>query len=374
MPLPPVFDRSTQAPARTPTARRGFFEPGTSRILRAVGAGLNPQLLPLQQKVLQQEQERVRQQQEQEQKGREFQIKILTDVLPKITDTNVRNEVMDKLRGFGVDLPDIPAPSPKVPFGRTAEGGVKPEFLAGEQALSEVKRAPTKPGALVTLSTDRGPVTLRQSDPRVDQLISQGATKIRVSGTPEQAGITKKTRGTLEDKIITSSDALSRLDSAMQNFRPEFLELPTQFKGKSLALAEKAGIELSPENQQLLGDLAEFQRDAFENLNRTIKEMTGAQMSEAETKRLRRQVPDPQKDSPTQFVRKTKGTVKSLKMAQARARFFLSQGVRKSGKDLEKLMSLSEMENRIERRGEELEKQGVSEAEIIQTLKQEFGL
>jgi hypothetical protein len=73
---------------------------------------------------------------------------------------------------------------------------------------------------------------------------------------------------------------------------------------KGLSALDKAGIPLSKDNRDKLEAYSTFQNDAFDNMNRYIKEITGAQMSESEADRLRKAMPDPQRDSPVEFKAK----------------------------------------------------------------------
>ena len=136
-----------------------------------------------------------------------------------------------------------------------------------------------------------------------------------------------------------------------------------------------AGVELSDDEREYLDSFTAFRRDAFDNINRYIKEITGAQMSEAEADRLRRGVPDPENDSPQEFMSKYRATMASLSRTRARAIYALQNGVTATSVSMDQFNGIINERGRVLE--EQLRAQGVSddqlEARVSELLRQEFG-
>lgn len=164
-----------------------------------------------------------------------------------------------------------------------------------------------------------------------------GNIQISEGGSPYAYG--KKGTGTLEEKLINTREGLARLRTIDESFRPEFLQVGTRLNAAWSGIKESMGVDLSPEDKAQLADYSTFKMTAIENINRYIKEITGAQMSEAEAKRLRKGVPDPgdawySGDSPTEFQSKMNAQTRELKSAGARYTYALKNGWDMSPKTL----------------------------------------
>lgn len=61
---------------------------------------------------------------------------------------------------------------------------------------------------------------------------------------------------------------------------------------------------MKPEDRQKLADYTSFKQNATNNLSEYIKYITGAAMGIQEEGRIRKGMPDPEKDSPAQFEAK----------------------------------------------------------------------
>lgn len=144
------------------------------------------------------------------------------------------------------------------------------------------------------------------------------------SGAPMQ----KATQTKIEEKLFNASESLARLDNITAGYRPEYLTYPEQFSNAWTAFKSKTGIlNVSPEETKRLTDYTMFRRDAVSNMNLYIKEITGAQMSEAEAERIRKGIPDPENDSPPEFAAKLIATKKEARAAIARYAYLRSNGL-----------------------------------------------
>ena len=94
----------------------------------------------------------------------------------------------------------------------------------------------------------------------------------------------------LQDRAISGLKKIDNLyESAKDN---QFLTYGGRLKGQGLATLERFGFEPSEENKQYLRDLTEFQVATLDFLNQYVKEITGAQMTNAEAVRIMASVPN----------------------------------------------------------------------------------
>lgn len=163
--------------------------------------------------------------------------------------------------------------------------------------------------------------------------------------------LSNKTKSDLEKDVVVSEKGLGRLQTISQQFDPKFLEVGTKFKAAFLSGIEKAGVSLDTEDTQFLTKFSKFKKSASGHLNRYVKEITGAQMSEAEVKRLMRDVPNPgagifDGDSPTVFKAKMDEAITNLNAAQNRAIYLRKNGFK--GKPFTKITPEIEKAHPIE--------------------------
>ncbi len=228
----------------------------------------------------------------------------------------------------------------------------------------------------------------------MDIEVTEGGTHIRTGVGRTAGGMQRRTAGTLEDKILNTVEGIQRLEQIAQNYRPEYQELGTRWKTFTSKWKEKlrgtpiekwVDLGLEPDDKVLLENYTAFRRDAIDNINRHIKEITGAQMSEKEANRLRKAMPDPGEglldgDSPTEFESKWKSANTALRMAQARYVYLLKSGMdEKSIKDMannDMLPSLANMKGIINRKAEEIKaaNPGIPAGQLKLEVSRYFGL
>lgn len=169
------------------------------------------------------------------------------------------------------------------------------------------------------------------SSPTGMEITTSDGTTIR-TGVP-RGGMQKKTRGNIEGKLLGAREGLARLHSIAERFKPEYQEIPTRLGVAWTGLKARFGAgDISPEDRRSLTDFVKYRRGAISNINLYIKEITGAQMSEAEADRLRLAVPDPgegiyPKDDPITFKAKMDSAVEDLEKAAVRYEHYLNQGI-----------------------------------------------
>lgn len=161
----------------------------------------------------------------------------------------------------------------------------------------------------------------------------QGGFQITTGGL-DPVDLSNPTKTKLEDTILTGRDALARITSIENSFKPEYQQLGTRWSNTWAALKDKAGIKLDDETRSQLSDFSAYRRESAANLNQTIKDITGATVSEQEAPRLMLQIPNAGSglldgDSPTEFQAKMAGTKSAIRSAIARAEYARKNGLSK---------------------------------------------
>jgi hypothetical protein len=227
---------------------------------------------------------------------------------------------------------------------------------------------------------------------------AEGRPVIQIGGKAVGGELTKGTKTGIQKELIEANRTYSNMKAVVNKIEDRFLEIPTRIGTKITALKEKWGVgDISREDRQELSDYTDFRREAISSLNEYIKQITGAAMSELEAKRLMKAMPSPglgmfDGDSPTEFKTKLSGVMESLDRVIARNNYVAKHGLvsldkiakNKRGEVLESIVSISEIDDVIDRRGEELESemrannpdmdQAELENQIMQTLSEEFGI
>jgi hypothetical protein len=165
----------------------------------------------------------------------------------------------------------------------------------------------------------------------------------------------KETKKNLEQEILVTSDAVVRLNDISRSFRPEYQTIQRQFGQTWNTLKDKVGA-LNPKDQASLTEFTRYRQNSLQNLNLTIKAITGAAMSDAEAGRIMASLPNAgtnawDGDSPTQFKAKLDNTIQQTKYALARKQYAL-----KNGRNWETI-PLDSIPDIVRQRGKEIAKQ-----------------
>ena len=195
------------------------------------------------------------------------------------------------------------------------------------------------------------------------EITTPEGTTVR-TGVNTNKPIAKATEGTVEKKLIAVNEGLARIGSIGKSWKPEFNEIPTRLGVAWSSIKSKMGVNIPPEEKVRLEEFSAYKQDAIENINLYIKEITGAQMSNAEAGRLRKAQPDPGDgifggDDPVTFRSKLVNQNKKLHMIGARYSYYLSKGVSENAlKDLINnghIETIEEFEKRVDDKGSEYE-------------------
>jgi hypothetical protein len=143
---------------------------------------------------------------------------------------------------------------------------------------------------------------------------------------------TNKTK--VQEQQLNTSDQIASLNNIQLSYKPEFLRPEYKIAQDWKTLKDKFSKDgLNTTEKYSLGKYTEFRQNTLQNLNATIKAITGAAMSDAEAGRIRATLPDAgdgvlSGDSPTQFEYKLNNAITQSKYALARKEYALKNGLK----------------------------------------------
>lgn len=302
------------------------------------------------------------------------QVSGLIEQAYKAGDANTLQQLAPIANQLGMPIPSQGAPQQTESFGDPYIGPLG--NLLQKSSTGKVQKIGTPARGMMIESSPEGGFTVR-------------------TGVPTGGGgqMTTSTRGQIEKQQIASSEGLARISQIVENYRPEWQEIPTRAGLAWGSIKDKFGVNISEEDRQKLEEFSRYRQDALGNINLYIRDITGAQMSEKEADRLRKAQPDPGEgifdgDSPSVFKSKLINQYKRLKAANARYTMYKNQGIDentiKNMVERGQVISLDEMEQIINERGKELQQQlqlqnpNMNAGQIVEQVKarlaQEFGL
>lgn len=166
----------------------------------------------------------------------------------------------------------------------------------------------------------------------------------------------KGTRKDIETALVSSGERLALYNQIEAQFRPEFLQPKFRVGQTWNAIKDKAGAGLTDQERQSLSDFSQFKQNSITNLNKTIKDLTGAAMGVQEAARIITSLPNPGQglfdgDSPIEFESKLNESMRQLRLVEARNSYILRRGL--SFKDV----PLNDMPKIINDRAAELARQ-----------------
>ena len=182
-----------------------------------------------------------------------------------------------------------------------------------------------------------------------------GGKGVNVTTNVNTGEFSKTTKGEIEKNVISSADAINRLNNIYSTYRPEYLNVPFRTKQIWSGIANKFQ-DLNENDKKTLAGYSSFKQNALQNLNKTIKDLTGAAMGEQEAGRIIASLPNAgttifDGDSPQEFESKLTNALTQTKYTLARQNYALSQGINKNA--WEKI-SLDDMPSIVLKRENEL--------------------
>jgi len=236
-----------------------------------------------------------------------------------------------------------PAFKPGTLYDFPVEGGTQKGYIdsGGKVVYVGGVKKPTKegkPSGFVGVYTKEGDFigNVREDSPEADAYAKKGYKIIEsttISGTKEDVGLGAKAKGAIETDIMDIQESISDLNDISTSWNPRFQTFATRGEAFVKAALEKAGVDLSPDEEKLVGDVAVYKQNAWDAVNAYIKYLTGAQMSEAEARRIMKSFPDPrlglfEGDSPTEYKRKLDAVLRKARLSLARNAYALSKGLK----------------------------------------------
>jgi len=171
---------------------------------------------------------------------------------------------------------------------------------------------------------------------------SMGGMEIGTSGNTD-----------IDKALIAQGGRRSRLTALQNSFKPEYLTYGGKFDYAKFTTLEKINPDLLTDDQrQYIKEYKQFTVNAYDELNKYIKDITGAALSESEADRIRQAIADVDKNSPTEFKAALDEAAAQIQRAEARLLYLKKNGF-KSIDDV----SLGEFNSIIDQKGLEFEKQ-----------------
>ena len=184
----------------------------------------------------------------------------------------------------------------------------------------------------------------------------RGISKAKAGASTIYTGqLSKTTTGDVEKSVITTADAVTRLNNIQFSYKPEYQNIKFRTNQAWNTLKDKFG-GLSPTEKTQLTQYSQYRQNALQNLNQTIKDITGAAMGVQEAERIIATLPNAgadifSGDSPTEFEAKLNNAVSQTKYALARKNYSLRKGLNWESTPLDKMPSI------VNSRGAEIAKQ-----------------
>jgi hypothetical protein len=195
--------------------------------------------------------------------------------------------------------------------------------------------------------------------PQQRQLLQAEATK-RGIGEGQKINVytgelSKPTKTEVEKQQLNTSDQITRLNNIQFSYRPEFLNIKFRAGQEWNTLKDKFS-NLPAAEKATLSSYSAYKQNATQNLNLTIKEITGAAMSNGEAERIIATLPKAgtgifDGDSPTEFEAKLNNGIQQAKYALARKQYALKNGLNWQDTPLDQMPAI------INKRGEDIAKQ-----------------
>lgn len=267
------------------------------------------------------------------------------------TEALGRKDAMDdlvlRMLGGGGQPPAAPTPSPIRPqsFAPTPERpaimtpatvGVAPQVPTGDPMLIRTQAAPGQPQTPAQpqndpiVQTPGGPMPASQAR-RFGFLLAykgKGEAGKMFADPADPTKLPKEALNEIGKTEVNLTEQLGRMREITRQFRPEFLTFEEQAKQYGVSWLDKFDAtrsKLTPEQIQQHAQYTAFRRDTVDNLNRYIKEITGAAMGVEEAKRIISAMPN-MDDGPTAFMAKAKAAQRAAELAVARTRYLRANG------------------------------------------------
>jgi hypothetical protein len=176
------------------------------------------------------------------------------------------------------------------------------------------------------------------AEARTGTAAEKGAPKVYTGA------LSKTAASDVEKQVITTADAVTRLNNIQFSYKPQYQNIGFRTKQAWNTLRDKFGGLPETEKRQL-AEYSQYRQNALQNLNQTIKDITGAAMGVQEAERIIATLPNAGSDifggdSPTEFESKLNNGITQTKYALARRNYALKKGLNWESTPLDKMPSI----------------------------------
>lgn len=191
--------------------------------------------------------------------------------------------------------------------------------------------------------------------------------------TGDQVPLDKTNARESQQQIVSAGESLARLNRIKANYDPSFLTYGGKIKNAVSGFKSKAGIDLSTEERQAVRQYRRFSQSVDREFNAYRKLITGAAAAIAELESLKKATintdlsPDEFEAAFDEYADELRRTIR---IRNKLLRQGISEGSEQFGRELDE-MYLSNDDDTIEERGNELEAQGLGPEQIADTLQNE---
>lgn len=167
--------------------------------------------------------------------------------------------------------------------------------------------------------------------------------------------LSKTTAGQVEQGALSDAAAITRLNNIQFSYKPQYQNIKFR-TGQAWNTLRDKFVDLPEAEKRQLAEYSQYKQNSLQNLNQTIKDITGAAMGVQEAERIIASLPNAGTDifggdSPTEFEAKLNNAVKQTKYALARKNYALKKGLNWENTPLDSMPSI------INKRGKEIAEQ-----------------
>lgn len=192
----------------------------------------------------------------------------------------------------------------------------------------------------------------------------------QLQGGPNEFGVTTASRTKMEGLALDLDEGISRLGDIRRSVKASYLTTGGQLKNQGRQILSRLGVQLGDAAVEEMTKQGTFETYVNDNVNRRIKELTGAAMGVEEAKRIIKSVPNLEQD-PVTFMAVLEANENAIKAARMRLRYFSKQGLQwQPGSTEEPPIALEDFISMANRRASEIKAEvraefsGADEADI----------
>lgn len=225
--------------------------------------------------------------------------------------------------------PSAPAQpgSPRMqPMSAPQQGGADPLFIQAQTAGQEGRPAQSNEP---TVSVFGKPMPASKAAAMAHAMLMNPQTKALGEQIQSELGkmnLQAPLINDLQSKVAHGVENLARLNEIKRMYNPDFQTIETQIAIGANSLMDRSKTlrsNLSEGQRQRIGDFNAYRVNAYNHINQYVKDITGAQMSEAEAQRLIKALPSVESDGPTSFTAKLNESIRLGKLAVVRHNWLL---------------------------------------------------